>query len=287
MKRVLFYGGASLLSNIWSRYWKNNFDVYIGLHKKWIEIEGIKSIQLSEEINDLGNLLKQYKIDIIVNCAGLTNVEECEKNTDLAHYLNGYLPGEIARIAYNTKVKLIHISTDHLFNGKEKKANEKCILQPINTYAKSKAIGDNVVLENNTSALVIRTNFFGNGPSYKLSFSDKIITALNKNEKIFLFNNVFYTPIHVHQLADCALELIERDSKGVYNICSNERISKFDFGIMIAEKLKKDKALIIPIEIEKKTDLTLRPKDMSLSNEKFKKEARMDIDPLIKQIYNL
>ena len=287
MKRVLFYGGASLLSNIWSRYWKENFDVYIGLHKKWIEIEGIKSIQLSEEINDLGNLLKQYKIDIIVNCAGLTNVEECEKNTDLAHYLNGYLPGEIARIAYNTKVKLIHISTDHLFNGKEKKANEKCILQPINTYAKSKAIGDNVVLENNTSALVIRTNFFGNGPSYKLSFSDKIITALNKNEKIFLFNNVFYTPIHVHQLADCALELIERDSKGVYNICSNERISKFDFGIMIAEKMKKDPALIVPIEIEKKTDLTLRPKDMSLSNEKFIQKTGMDIDPLIKQINNL
>ena len=182
MKRVLFYGGASLLSNIWSRYWKENFDVYIGLHKKWIEIEGVKSIQLSEEINDLENLLKHYKIDIIVNCAGLANVEECEKNSDLAHYLNGYLPGELAKIAYMSKVKLLHISTDHLFDGEKKKSNETCTLNPLNTYAKSKAIGDNLVIENNSSALVLRTNFFGNGPSYKLSFSDKIISALNKND---------------------------------------------------------------------------------------------------------
>ena len=249
MKRVLFYGGASLLSNIWSRYWKENFDVYIGLHKQWIEIEGVKSIQLSEEINDLENLLKHYKIDIIVNCAGIANVEECEKNSDLAHYLNGYLPGELAKIAYKSKVKLLHISTDHLFDGEKKKSNETCTLNPLNTYAKSKAMGDNLVIENNSSALVLRTNFFGNGPSYKLSFSDKIITALNKNEKIFLFNNVFYTPIHVHQLADCTLELIERDSKGIYNICSNESLSKFAFGIIIAEKMKKDPALIGPIEI--------------------------------------
>ena len=287
MRRVLFYGGASLLSNIWSRYWKENFDVYIGLHKKWIEIEGVKSIQLNEEINELENLLKHYKIDIIINCSGLANVEECEKNPDLAYYLNGSLPGELAKIAYKSKVKLLHISTDHLFDGKKKRSNETCTLNPLNTYAKSKAMGDNIVLENNSSALVLRTNFFGNGPSYKLSFSDKIISALKKNERIFLFSNVFFTPIHVHHLADCSLKLIELNSEGIYNICSNERLSKFDFGIMIAEKMKKDPALIVPIKIEEKTDLTLRPKDMSLANEKFIQKTGMDIDPLIKQINNL
>ena len=284
MKNVLFYGGASLLSNIWSRYWKDEFNIYLGLHKKWIEIQGTSSIQISEDINDLRAMLKKHNIDILINCTGLTNVEECEKNPELAYYLNGYLPGEIAKITFNSNIKLIHISTDHLFNGDKERLDEKSTLNPLNIYAKSKAIGDKEVLKNDDSVLIVRTNFFGNGPSYKLSFSDKIITSLNKNEEIQLFSNVFYTPIHVHELANCVLQLIQLNSKGVYNISSNERISKFDFGIMIAEMMNKDKSLIIPIEIETKKDLTLRPKDMSLSNEKLKKSIKMDIESLRNQI---
>ena len=194
------------------------------------------------------------------------------------------MPGEIAKITANQNIKLIHISTDHLFDGEKERVDEKSVLKPLNIYAKSKAIGDNEVLKNNHSALVIRTNFFGKGPSYKNSFSDKIISSLNKNEEIKLFSNVFYTPIHVHQLAKCILKLIELNCSGIYNISSNERISKFDFGTMIAKMMNKDQNLIIPILIETKTNLTLRPKDMSLSNQKLKKSIKMDIETLSNQI---
>ncbi len=284
MNNVLFYGGASLLSNIWSKYWKDEFNIFLGLHKKWIDIKGANSIQLSENIYELGDILKKYKIDVLINCAGLTNVEECEKNSKLAYSLNGYLPGEIAKITANQNIKFIHISTDHLFNGDKERVDEESVLKPLNIYAKSKAMGDNEVLKNNHSALVIRTNFFGEGPSYKNSFSDKIISSLNKNEEIQLFSNVFYTPIHVHQLANYVLKLIELNCSGIYNISSNERISKFDFGTMIAKMMNKDQSLIIPIEIESKTNLTLRPKDMSLSNQKLKKSIKMDIETLSNQI---
>ncbi|MBT7623408.1 MAG: sugar nucleotide-binding protein [Flavobacteriaceae bacterium] len=284
MKRVLFYGGASLLSNIWSRYWKEDHIVYLGLHKKWIEIDGTTSIQISDNLEDLENVIKNNKIDIIINCAGLTNVEECEKKSEKAYFLNGYLPGEIARITSKLKVKLIHISTDHLFSGGKEKEEEASPIKPLNIYAKSKSIGDQEVQKYDDSALIIRTNFFGLGPIYKPSFSDKIISSLKNNQKIYLFSDVFYTPIHVHTLANYILELVNINSKGIFNVCSNNRISKFDFGIMIAERMNKDKNLIVPIKIETKTDLTIRPKDMSLSNKKLKKLINRDIEPLQDQI---
>ena len=284
MKRVLFFGGASMLSNIWSRYWKEDHIVYLGLHKRWIEIDGTTSIQISENLEDLKSVIQNYKIDIIINCAGLTSVEECEIKSEKAYFLNGYLPGEIARITSKLKVKLIHISTDHLFSGGKEKEDETSQIKPLNIYAKSKSIGDQEVQKHDDSALIIRTNFFGSGPIYKPSFSDKIISSLKNNQKIYLFSDVFYTPIHVHKLANYILELVNINSKGIFNVCSNNRISKFDFGIMIAESMKKDKNLIVPIKIKTKPDLTLRPKDMSLSNKKLKKIINRDLETLKDQI---
>ena len=287
MTNILFYGGASLLSNIWSRYWKDNFNIFIGLNKRWIEIEGVKSLQLKSNINDLDEIITKHKIDIVINCVGLTNVEECEKNSDLAFYLNGYLPGEIAKITSNTSAKLIHISTDHLFDGKSKENQEDDLVKPLNTYAKSKLLGENEVFKNDSSALIIRTNFFGKGPLYKPSFSDKIISSLINKKQIYLFNNVYYTPIHVNELADGVLKLIEYNREGIFNISSNERMTKYDFGLLIAKTMNENKDLIIPISIEEKTDLILRPNDMSLNNSKFLDSTKMTIKSINDQVLEL
>lgn len=283
MKRVLFYGGASLLSNIWSRYWKENHVVYLGLNKRWIEIEGTTSIQMSENLEDLENVIKNYKIDIIINCAGLTSVEECEIKSEKAYYLNGYLPGELARITNELDVKFVQISTDHLGSGKNRMNKEQIRPNPLNIYAKSKLIGEDNVLINNPNALIIRTNFFGNGPSYRASFSDTIISSLRNNKKIFLFNNVYYTPIHVFELANNIINLINLDASGIFNISSNERITKFDFGILIAKKFNFNRSLINSIPIEEK-NLVIRPKDMSLSNFKVKDFLNIEIKPLSIQL---
>ena len=287
MRNILFYGGASLLSNIMSKYLKDNFNVFLGLNKQWIQIDGVQSLQLEKSINGLDEIIKKYKIDIIINCAGLTNVEECNNNSDLAFYLNGYLPGEIAKITSNLNVKLIHISTDHLFDGRSQKNNEEEIVNPLNIYAKSKFLGENEVLQNDKNALIIRTNFFGNGPLYKLSFSDKIISSLINKQKIHLFKDVYYTPIHVNDLADCILKLIEMNKTGVFNISSTERITKYDFGILIAEAMQEDKSLIKPILIEEKKELVIRPKDMSLNNKKFIELTKMNIKSINHQVLEL
>lgn len=287
MRNILFFGGASLLSNIWSKYWRDRYNIIIAVNKRKINIDGTKTIQLPKDIYDIESIIQEHDIDLLINCAGLTGVEDCERSPDKAYELNGYLPGKLGEITFNNNVKLIHISTDHLFDGKAYKYNEDSDVNPLNVYAKSKYVGEQEVLKNNKKALVIRTNFFGNGPDYKFSFSDKIINSLVNKNKLYLFDNVYYTPIHVKELANLTLQLLKKDGIGTYNISSNERITKYDFGVRVAKKLNLDEDLIIPIKIEKKKNLVIRPKDMSLDNKKLTLKLENNVNSLDEQLSEL
>jgi len=284
MKNILFFGGSSMLAFMWSDLWKEKFNIFLGLNRRWVELEGTNSLQISNDCIDLKTILKKNQIDILINCSGLTGVEECENKFTLANQLNGLLPGQLANIASKLNIKFIHISTDHLFDGTKKMYTEKDETNPLNNYALTKLLGETQVFQNNIDAIVIRTNFFGKGPNYKSSFSDKIISSLKKNEKITLFDNVYYTPIHINEISEIVDILITNDASGIYNISSNERITKFEFGLMIAEKHNFNKDLIVPIKIEQKKNLIIRPKDMSLSNEKIKKQTGRNISSLSNQI---
>ena len=109
---------------------------------------------------------------------------------------------------------------------------------------------------------------------------------INKKQ-IYLFNNVYYTPIHVNELADGVLKLIEFNREGIFNISSNERMTKYDFGLLIAKAMNENKDLITPISIEEKTDLILRPNDMSLNNSKFLDSTKMTIKSINDQVLEL
>tara|TARA_B100001939_G_C16945819_1_gene620273 strand:+ start:1198 stop:2064 length:867 start_codon:yes stop_codon:yes gene_type:complete len=284
MKNILFFGGSSMLAFMWSDLWKEKFNVFLGLNRRWVELEGTNSLQISNDSIDLKTILKKNQIDILINCSGLTGVEECEEKFTVANQLNGLLPGQLANIASELNIKFIHISTDHLFDGTKKMYTEKDETNPLNNYALTKLLGETQVFQNNNDAIVIRTNFFGKGPNYKSSFSDKIISSLKKNKKITLFDNVYYTPIHINEISEIVDILICNDVSGIFNISSNERITKYEFGLMIAKKLNFNPDLIIPIKIEQKKNLIIRPKDMSLSNEKIKKYTGRNISSLLNQI---
>ena len=287
MKNILLFGGASMLAHMWANNWKDKYNIFLGINKRSSENIGVKSIQLSDHNIELESLIKELKIDVIINCSGLTGVEECENNPKKAEELNTLLPGQLSKVCLNTGAKLVHISTDHLFNGLNKNMNELSEVIPLNTYAKSKYLGECNVIEKNDDALIIRTNFYGIGPSYRPSFSDRIISSLKLNREIHLFDNVYYTPIHIDELTKIVELLLIENKKGIFNISSNERISKFNFGILLAEKFRLNKRLVIPIKIEQKKDLVTRPKDMSLSNNKLFKEINYKVKPLQDQLFNL
>ena len=284
MKNILFYGGASLLSFMWVNELKSRYKIYLGLNKKWVEGTGTHSLRISNNSKRLKEILISRKIDTIINCSGLTSVEECEKNKIMAYELNTFLPSQIARVSNQLNISFVHISTDHLFDGEKFLYEENHVTNPLNIYASTKEKGEVSVLNANPKSLIIRTNFFGNGPDYKNSFSDTIIKSLKDGRRIKLFSDVYYTPIIINELSKVVLKLIEGNSSGIFNVSSNERISKYDFGIMIAKNFKFAKDLIIRDKLVRRKDLVKRPLDMSLSNKKVVKTTGIKIMPIEKQI---
>ena len=286
MKNVLFFGGSSLLATIWANHWKERYNIFLTQHQQSIEVVGVNLIQI-QEISEakLKTILSLYKIDLLINCVGLTSVEQCEANPTKANYLNTEVPSILAKICFEHKVSFIHISTDHLFDGLDELKLESDIPNPLNQYAITKLQGDQNVIKNNPDSLIIRTNFFGLGPKHKPSFSDIITSALVRKQTIKLFTDVFFTPIHVHELANIVFELLNKN--GIYNVVSNERISKYDFGLLIAESLNLPKSLILQGSIKERNDLAIRPHDMSLSNNKVKNAINIEIRSLTNQIKEL
>ncbi len=269
-KTILMTGGSGLLSTNWALSIRDEYKVTLLLHQKKISLQGVNTDVVS--INSLDKcltILDKHKPDIVIHTAGLTNVEACESNPSLAQKVNVDLTKNIAIACSMKRVKLVHISTDHLFSGNKEFITEGCSTEPINNYAKTKLQGEQQVKKYCEDALIIRTNFFGWGTKYRQSFSDFILSKLKNNEQIDLFSDVFFTPILVDELSKRTHQLIDANATGIFNVTSNERISKYEFGIKLAKCFNLDSGLINEISINDKLNLVKRPKDMSLSNAKL------------------
>ena len=285
MKNILFYGGSSLLASMWCKLIEDKSKVFLTEHKHKITNKDVNIIKVKKTNSEnVKKILEENKIDVLVNCVGLTNVEECELNLSNSNYLNSNIPLILAQVTKELNVKLVHISTDHLFDGLKVFCKETDIPKPLNYYAKSKLQGEKNVFSVNKNALVIRTNFFGNGPSYRKSFSDLILNSLKLNIKISLFDDVYYTPIVVNELVRIINILIQMNKSGIFNVVSNERITKYNFGVMIARKFNLPEELILKSKLKEREDLKRRPMDMSLSNLKIKTKLNMEISSLAKQL---
>ena len=231
---------------------------------------GLESIEIDLFTkNSIKMVLDSYEIDIVINCIGLTNIEACEKNPFEAYKLNSHLPGIIANACNSTNTKLIHISTDHLFDDHNILHSEEDEVRLINVYAKSKYEGELEVLNNCDSSIICRTNFFGYGPAHKNSFSQWIEESAKNNKEIVLFTDVFFTPVSGKNLAFYAHKLLEKNFSGIFNISTDKTISKFDFGKLICKKLNIPSSSILQGSIDDKSNLVRRPKGMGLSNAKL------------------
>ena len=288
MKTIVFTGGSSLLAQSWIRQEQPHYNYILGLHKRQLDQKRFKTVVFDYDHPDqLSAQLQSIKADIVINCIGLTSVEDCEEHSKLAEKINVDLSKNIALACAKSKVKLVHISTDHLFDGNLPFATETTSKSPVNNYGKTKGEGEEVVQKANTDALIIRTNFFGWGPAYKSSFSDKILKNLESGQISKLFKDVYYTPISVGTLRDTIQRLLEHNAKGVFNVTSNERISKHQFGVMLANAFGYSTQLIAPISVDEMPDLTVRPKDMSLSNHKLSVLLNTSLPSLERQLNDL
>ena len=273
---ILITGASGFLGGNLYHYFKDKFDVYVLLNKtNNNNIPKNKSIFCDAlKFRDLQNSIMNLKPNFIINTIGLANVEKSQKNKNLARDINIKTAVNLAKISKKLKNKFIHISTDHLYGFNKSKNLERSPVTLVNNYAKTKFIADQKVLSIYSKSLILRTNFFGLSRKNN-SFAEKILHSLKNKKKINLFSDVFFTPIYTEDLSKYILILVKGNFHGIYNISTDQRISKFDFGIKLAETFGLNKSLIVNSSITRKKSLFKRPTNMALSNKKLKKKLHL------------
>jgi dTDP-4-dehydrorhamnose reductase len=267
--RVLITGGSGLLATAWAAAVRDRRPVVLGLHERRIALRGVETATVNiESADEALSSLDATEPAVVVHTAGLTSVDLCETQPDLAQRVNVDLAEYVARACARRGVPLIHISTDHLFSGHAPFVDEDEPIRPVNAYGRTKGEAERRVLDAHPEALVVRTNFYGWGPGYRASFSDGIIASLRAGRAVRLFRDVFYTPIIAETLALVSHELQERTAAGVFHVVGDDRLSKLDFGLRLAAVFGLDASLITPGSIADHANLAPRPRDMSLSNRK-------------------
>ena len=279
MKKVLITGGSGLLGVNSALVKRFEHDIILGLHNRAIDLSNVECRFVNlQSFSAIQEEVYSLKPDLILNATGLTSVELCEENKELAHDVNCRIASDLAIICQKSSIKLVHISTDHLFDGSQKNSLETEAPCPLNEYGQSKLRAEERVLTANTDALIVRTNFYGWGTSYRSSFSDFIIKSLS---------DVYYTPIIIEELINTIFEIVSLDAKGIFNVVGSERLSKFEFGQKVAKVFQLDTSLIVESSIEQKVGLVKRPSDMSLSNQKVSDLLKRDLGGVTEHLLTL
>jgi dTDP-4-dehydrorhamnose reductase len=213
-------------------------------------------------------LISDVKPTIVIHCAAMTNVDECEKNQIVARRSNALLPGEIAEACTEAGAKLVFISTDQLWRNARPLVSEDEPVDPAGSYGKSKAEGERLVMRD-PKHLVLRTNFFGSGLPWRPSLSDQILQALRGGKTFNGFTDVFYTPIEVRILSRWIVDAAQADLHGIYHLGGRDRLSKHEFAVRLARHVGLDAAMIGASTVAAAGLPAERPREMSLSSAKI------------------
>lgn len=168
--------------------------------------------------------------DLLLTPAALTNVDYCEQHPDEAMAVNADAPAQMAQIAKSKSARMIHFSTDYVFDGKDPSPRtEQDAPNPLGAYGRSKATGDANVLAVSADFLVARVSWIF-GPE-RPSFLDSIIQRAIKDDQVEAIADKFSTPSYSRDIARMIGAIVERpEIDGVLNVCNRGECSWRDYG---------------------------------------------------------
>lgn len=270
MSRILITGASGLLGiSCVLAALERGHSVVAAVHQNLFACEGVEVVQKDlTDLDLLTTLEKLVRIDWIINCAAATDVEWCEKNQKAAFRINSEFPRVLAHVAYSFGARLLHISTDAIFEGVGR-ATEFDPVLPLNVYAETKLAGEKNVLDVFPSSLVVRTNIYGWNLQQKRSLSEWILGELEAGHDIDGFFDLKFNPILANQLAEILFDMMETPSSGIYHVAGSETCTKYDFALRIADLFRLDANLVHKVDSATVANRAPRPKDCSLNTDRI------------------
>jgi len=194
---------------------------------------------------DIKSLVSSFQPDVIFNAAGATDVDWCETNREQAWNVNVVGVENLIEAARRVNARMIHVSTDHVFDGRQGPYSEDDKPNPVNYYGKTKLAGENALRKSGVAHAIIRTTVvYGSGIGIKHTFPLWIIRTLNERQYVKCADDQISNPTYVSDLALGMIRAAERMKEGLFHVCGSERIDRFKFAVKIAEQFGLDRSLV-------------------------------------------
>ncbi len=235
---------------------------------------GRGELDLSKE-ESIASYFDNNNFDVIVNCAAYTQVDKAEEEMNLADQVNHLAVKKLVGVAKEQQAKLIHISTDYVFDGEsDKPYKETDATNPINIYGETKLKGEQVVQEiMPINAIIIRTSWLYS--EYGNNFVDTMLRLGKERDELNVVNDQIGSPTYATNLADVILEIIQNtgfkevdQATQIYHYSNKGEISWYEFAREVF-KVAEIECKVKPMSTEQYPALANRPKNTVMNMDKI------------------
>ncbi len=271
--RILITGASGLLGLNLALETTSRHTVFGTVSQHVVKTDAFKVIQTDLLVpGAVERLLDVAQPDWVIHCAALANLDACEADPLLAQQLNTDLPRSLASHVARSGARLVHISTDSVFDGRRGNYSEEDSPNPVGVYTRTKLEGELAVAEADPTAIIARVNLFGWSLGGNRSLAEFFFNNLSQGKQVMGFTDVCFCPLLANDLADIFVRMLEKGLSGLYHVVSSNSLSKYDFGIRLAHRFDLDTSLINPTSIAKAGLQAVRSPNLSLRTDKLAHE---------------
>lgn len=218
--------------------------------------------------------------DAVVNCAAISDVGACDEDRDQAWRTNARAVKRLAKYCYDTRTRLVQVSTDFVFNGRRGPYDETARPDPVNYYGRTKLAAENHVREAGRSNWAIVRTVLLYGTGVNLSRRNVVrwmIDNLRAGKSIHVVRDQWRTPTYAPDLATGIAALLQRDNTGIYHLSGPDLVSIHELALTVADIFGFDPSLIHPVDSDYFEDAVERPPKTGFVIDKARRE--LDYDP--------
>ncbi|MBD3290605.1 dTDP-4-dehydrorhamnose reductase [candidate division KSB1 bacterium] len=214
----------------------------------------------------------------IINTAAYTNVDASETNKEDCWKINVEGVSNLIYVASKINAKIVHISTDYIFDGENGPYKEDDTPKPLGYYGKSKLASENELLRCDLEFAIARTMvLYGAAVNVRPNFVTWLIDKLRDKEKVTIVDDQFGNPTLADDLAFAIKQIIEREKWDIFHVSGSELVDRYTFAIQIADIFKLDKNLITPIKTADLNQQAPRPLKSGFILDKLKEELNLEM----------
>ena len=224
----------------------------------------------------INDFFDKHRPAYCINCAAYTAVDKAETEKELAYTINATAVGELAAVCRKNECRLIHISTDYVFDGRATiPYREDDITDPQNVYGTSKLEGERQAIRADPLSIIIRSSWVYS--YYGKNFVKTMLKLMKEKDHVNVVNDQFGSPTYAADLALAILQIVSSNNwiPGIYHYCNKGVISWYDFAVAIRQ-LSHASCAVHPIETSEYPTPARRPAYSVLATDKIRNTYHID-----------